>query len=972
MRRPLLLVLAAGTCLALHSLVACGAESADERAVISGQIVDPNGAAIPGARVQAVSPRVSVTTQSDTSGKFAFAVPMNSAPAWPRYDSGVSIIASDPAERTGMLWLPLDSSPLEPRKIRIAISPLIPVEVSVLDNDNRPVSGARVGAEINDVGSPVAETDKLGIATVRVPQRIRYVVVYAYKAGRGLDFQRPSGIQPGPKIGGKTVERVVLKLGPTGKRVTIRAKSDDGRPVAGLSLHPGALFKDQPEQCWLGRPSLSQLYATTTNADGIAHVDNLPAWITGNLTFVTDDKRFALRGFDWNAKKQTDGVVELTIPRLVPMTGRVQFGEGAPASGIAIEVSGGGASNMVPFRGRTISRADGSFTIDVCPDEAYLIGIDDQKWAAEALKGIIAKRGTPVENLKLTLRRPTRVHGRVAVGKGHTPVVGQYLMLQQLGTNRPQPSNSDVGSLKSPQSRWYDVPSRSRSVNTDHDGRYQFDVGPGEYTLKGPRQFALRQFRVTDEGELNFDFDLARPEMGPISLAVVDAASGRPVPHATISGIGDNRLWSNAPRDITADDMGQFRGERVLGRTLLCALSPDKKSAGFVEIGPDESGTAINLKPMGSALGQIVNARTQAPFTNAKVHYKAIIPRGLGFGDVVTDEKGNFELKSLVPGVKYEIELSRAARPVTVVTVGPSETKQLGKVIFDEQWFPSLQLQIAEALAFDPQQQYVDAQKEAGLFRQRIALMFIDPNSSPSRAFMKKIFDSPAVGVELEPYRQVVVDATSEKAKALAKALKITIAPGESLPQLVVRDEQGGPVATYNRNEIEVNAEVDEAKLIELLHRHANEPLDARLLLDGALAQAHQSKRRVLVVRASADRGDCRRMMRYFDASRSIWEKDYILVRIDFRWKNREEVMEEIEPDNRGGHPWLTILDAKATALITSNVAYPGNADEIEQFISMFKQTSQRLSDDDLWKLRIGLDAIPLIEGPSGEVRIGN
>jgi hypothetical protein len=144
MRRPLLLVLAAGTCLALHSLVACGAESADERAVISGQIVDPNGAAIPGARVQAVSPRVSVTTQSDTSGKFAFAVPMNSAPAWPRYDSGVSIIASDPAERTGMLWLPLDSSPLEPRKIRIAISPLIPVEVSVLDNDNRPVSGARV------------------------------------------------------------------------------------------------------------------------------------------------------------------------------------------------------------------------------------------------------------------------------------------------------------------------------------------------------------------------------------------------------------------------------------------------------------------------------------------------------------------------------------------------------------------------------------------------------------------------------------------------------------------------------------------------------------------------------------------------------------------------------------------------------------------------------------------------------------
>jgi hypothetical protein len=955
MRRPLLLVLAAGTCLALPSLVAGGAEPTDERGIICGQIVDPDSAPVAGARVQAASVGVRATARSDAYGKFTLAVPL-------KYNTGVSIIASDPANRTGMLWLPLASSPLEPRKIRIAISPLIPVEVSVLDNDNRPVSGARVGAEINQVGSPVSETDALGKATVRVPQRFQYVVVYAYKAGRGLDFQGLSGIQRGAKVRDKAVERVVLKLGPTAKRITIRAKSDDGRPVAGLSLHPSGLFKRQQEQVWLADSAMSQLYLATTDADGIAHVDDLPAWITGNLTFVTDDERSAVHRFYWIAKKQTDPVVDITIPRLVRMTGRVQLGEGAPATGIAIEVSGAGSSNMAPFRGRTVSRADGRFTIDVYPDEVYLIGIDDQKWAAEALQGIVAKRGTPIENLTIKLRPPTRVHGRVAVGRDHRPVVDQYLILQQFSTNRTQPSDSDVRSPQRPASP-DGVPSRSRSVTTDREGRYQFDLGPGEYTLTGPRQFAPKQFRVTDEGELNFNYDLTRPEMGPISLAVVDAASGRPVPHATISGIGDNTLWSNAPRDVTADDMGQFRGERVLGRTLLCALSPDKKSAGFLEIGPDVSAATVRLKPMGRAVGQIVNATREAPLTNTTVHYRAIVPKGLEqrgscFGDVVTDDKGNFELKSLVAGAKYELNMARQRGGV--VKVGPSETRQLGKLTFEGQWmFPSLQFQIAEALAFDPQQQYIDAQKEARLFRQRIALMFIDPNSSPSRAFMKKIFDSPLVGVELEEYRQVVIDATSEKAKALTKALKITIAPGESHPQLVVRDEQGGPVATYNRNEIEVNAKVDEAKLIELLHRHANEPLDARRLLGGALAQAHQSKRRVLVTRASADCGDCRRMMRYLDANRSIWEKDYILVRIDGRWKNREEVMEEIEPDNRGGHPWLTILDAKATVMITSNVAYPSNADEIEQFISMFKQTSQRLSDDDLWKLRIGLDAIP-------------
>src|SRR5580704_1380377 len=403
MRRPLLLVLAAGTCLALHSLVASGAESADERAIISGQVVDPNNAPVAGARVQAVSPRASVTALSDAFGKFTLAVPLKSAPARPRYNSGVSIIASDPANRTGMLWLPHDSSPMERRRIRIAISPLIPVEVSVLDNNNRPVSGARVGAEINQVGSPVSETDALGKATLRVPQRFQYVVVYAYKAGRGLDFQGLSGIQRGAKVGDKAVERVALKLGPAAKSVTIRAKSDDGRPVAGLSLHPSGLFKRQPEQVWLADPAMLQLYRATTDADGIAHVDDLPAWITGGLTFVTDDDRSAVRRFDWIAKKQTDAVVDITIPRLVRITGRVQFGEGAPATGIAIEVSGAGSSNMAPFRGRTVSRADGRFTIDVYPDEVYLIGIDDQKWAAEALPGIVAKRGTPIENLTIKL-----------------------------------------------------------------------------------------------------------------------------------------------------------------------------------------------------------------------------------------------------------------------------------------------------------------------------------------------------------------------------------------------------------------------------------------------------------------------------------------------------------------------------------------------------------------------------------------
>ncbi len=126
------------------------------------------------------------------------------------------------------------------------------------------------------------------------------------------------------------------------------------------------------------------------------------------------------------------------IPRPVEISGRVEFANGAPAPGIAINVSGAGY-DMEWFRGRTTSRADGHFAIEVYPDEIYMLGVDDKKWGAHAIDGLVVQRGMPIRNLKVTLQPATRVRGQFVEGKDRKPVADQRLSLQQKRTRSRQP-----------------------------------------------------------------------------------------------------------------------------------------------------------------------------------------------------------------------------------------------------------------------------------------------------------------------------------------------------------------------------------------------------------------------------------------------------------------------------------------------------------------------------------------------------
>jgi hypothetical protein len=196
--------------------------------------------------------------------------------------------------------------------------------------------------------------------------------------------------------------------------------------------------------------------------------------------------------------------------------------------------------------------------------------------------------------------------------------------------------------------------------------------------------------RISNQAEVTVDFEAPRHEKGRLLGQVVDARSRQPVPRATILGVYRNSQASG-DLQLVADEQGKFVAERQMFRVVLYARSPDRKLAGVVELGPDDRGAIIRVEPTGNAVGQIVNRKNKAPLVKVPVTYsvRVEIENGHGWrpsfgGETTTDERGNFEIKSLVAGSEYDIDVpsGKYMQQVGTAIVDPGKTKQLGQLTF--------------------------------------------------------------------------------------------------------------------------------------------------------------------------------------------------------------------------------------------------------------------------------------------------
>ena len=86
----------------------------------------------------------------------------------------------------------------------------------------------------------------------------------------------------------------------------------------------------------------------------------------------------------------------------------------------------------------------------------------------------------------------------------------------------------------------------------------------------------------------------------------------------------------------------------------------------------------------------------------------------------------------------------------------------------------------------------------------------------------------------------------------------------------------------------------------------------------------------------------------------AVLAKDFVLQSIDTSCqRNADKVIARVRGKDRGGIPWMAVLDADGKRLVTSdgpkgNIGCPIQPHEVDWFRSMLEQTRKRLTDAEL------------------------
>ncbi|MFO7903864.1 MAG: thioredoxin family protein [Pirellulaceae bacterium] len=271
---------------------------------------------------------------------------------------------------------------------------------------------------------------------------------------------------------------------------------------------------------------------------------------------------------------------------------------------------------------------------------------------------------------------------------------------------------------------------------------------------------------------------------------------------------------------------------------------------------------------------------------------------------------------------------------------------------------PTFEERVDRELAVDrPAGERLDgAIKEAKRLRQHVLVVFLDRAAALTQSWFKLRLEDRLMRTKLPDYQLIQVDVESKGAALLADHIGVTI-DEDALPLWWFSDPSGEELRAGQVPRLAEGGGLDRAALLDNLSQHAPEPLDARELLQEALAEAAASKRRVIVQETATWCGPCHLLARFLERHRDVWEKDYLWIRIDQRWHGSEEVMNNIMKGHHGGIPWFAILDSNGDVLATSdgpdgNIGFPTDPASINHFLTMLRSTKQRISENELATLR--------------------
>jgi RNA polymerase sigma factor (sigma-70 family) len=651
-----------------------------------GVVVDESGAAVAGAEVRfaAYSP-LEVRAVSGPDGGFALAIPGG------RVDSRPLLARTADGRKAGTSQYGYNLSRAEAAEpVRIVVKPARAVDVRVADANRAPIPGADVEAAGSADVLDRATTDASGAARLLLPPDALVSWVVARKKATGYDYAEFDGYDAtGLNRVATTASRLPAEVALTldaPRTVRVRALDAEGDPVAGVGFRVRPLHKDGREGMVIYVTSLN---VETTDAAGVAVFDWLPRTQETSEFFPTT-AGYANR----RAVLAPDG--ETYVARLArneTIRGRATLPDGSPAADVLVAAEGSG---LWDDRGQARARteADGSYELEVAPDDAYAVCIRDEAWTAPTISNVLVRRGKPVEGVDFRLGKGTLIRGTVTLEPDGRAAAGEGVLLRALGEDPPQDlmiesvrrqipeRDRPIRTIPVPPS-WLlgpHPPGKWVHATTDADGRYAVRVGPGTYSIKaGSTEGREETVVVADEAELVRDFRIRiRPSVKRAVIGGwVAGPDGRPAAGAAVRIFDEEGRAELGMFPLRTDVEGRFRASRTSGKGCLEARSADGSLAAFVELARGQRDVSVSLAPTASASGVLLDDVGRRAVDKVVSCWGRLIVAGevksgpTSIQSVRTDADGRFALSSLLVGWTYEFATTRGVDGVRLGAATP-------------------------------------------------------------------------------------------------------------------------------------------------------------------------------------------------------------------------------------------------------------------------------------------------------------
>jgi RNA polymerase sigma factor (sigma-70 family) len=644
---------------------------------IKGLVVDTTGRPVADARVTSLWTMDSPVVMTKADGTFV--IPTDE----PRLLNQAFLATADNGARQGIFRYDDPSGPRDPRTLaRIVLKPARAVTVSVADERGMPVENTAVF--LLDLVFPVAQgqTNARGIAVVSAPQDALVQWVFGYKAGVGFDYfenyrSSPAGFSPPP-------ERAALVLNGT-RSVRVRAVDSSERPVQGIDIVPITIKKKGKIHSvnLNGSPVRAR-----SDAQGIAVFDWFPPDIEAGTSFLPLSAAYSAPRWPLLDVSKPDAVVTMQVLRLTRIAGRITKPDGSPGARVRVIAEGAGTAYPTGS-GRARTAAAGTYSMDLPPEQSYMVYVEDDAWAARSRTGVVVREDKPLAGIDLALEKGSVLRGRVTYGKELRPAPGVAVMLTEGAPTIPK------GTFKGQLS---DVLAASlRVTDTDAEGRYFFRVAPGEYEINGPAERGVdrrpERLKIGDAQVFEKDFRLARLDRPWKSIRGVVRSlkpDGPPIADAIV--VSEPIGVRIPPINGFADSSGRFQMPRIFGRSLFYARDPTGQLAGYaMHDDDDESEVAIVAQPAATARGRVVDSSGK-PMGGVDVLYAVVIrlevPGGFaGAGQSVeTGQDGRFSAPGLLVGARCRLFASSSAGAVSRdrnFDVTDSKPVDLGDIVLE-------------------------------------------------------------------------------------------------------------------------------------------------------------------------------------------------------------------------------------------------------------------------------------------------